>query len=76
MGTLGFNTKPKNWNTAWITWWFISSPTLIVVAFHIDFLPWVGLAIVGFLVPELISILKRDDSLPPLTHTIRHFLPN
>ena len=27
-----------------------------------------------FLVPELIS-LKRGDSLPPLTQTMRHFLP-
>jgi len=36
----------------------------------------VAAAVVGFLVPELISLIKRDDSLPPLTHTIRHFLPD
>jgi hypothetical protein len=26
--------------------------------------------------PKGISILRREDRYPPLTHTIRHFLPN
>ena len=73
---LGFNKKPTNWNTWWIIMWAVTAPTLVVLAFHIGFLPWVGTALVGFLLPEMISILKRRDSLPPLTHTIRHFLPN
>lgn len=73
---LGFNAKPANWNVWWVVMWFVASPTLVVLAFHIDFWPWVGAAVVGFLIPELTSILRRRDSLPPLTHTIRHFLPN
>jgi hypothetical protein len=76
VGKLGFNAKPKNWNTWWVAWWFVVTPTLVVIAFHVDPLPWAGLAVAGLLVPELISLAKRDDSLPPLTHTIRHFLPN
>jgi hypothetical protein len=72
----GFNSKPKNWNGAWVAWWFLSVPTVVVLAFHLEFLPWVGVAVGGLMVPEVFSVLKRDDSLPPLTHTIRHFLPN
>jgi len=75
-GALGFNKKPANWNTWWVIMWALTAPTLVVLAFHIDFVPWIGAALVGFLLPEMISILKRKDSLPPLTHTIRHFLPN
>lgn len=72
----GFNKKPTEWNTLWILMWAVTAPTLVVLAFHIDLLPWVGAAAAGFLLPEMISIIKRRDSLPPLTHTIRHFLPN
>lgn len=77
MGTLGFERGiPDNWNTWWVVMWLVVSPTLIVTAFFVPFPLWVGAAVVGFLVPELVSIVKQDDSLPPLTHTIRHFLPN
>jgi hypothetical protein len=47
----------------------------VVSAFYLAFWIWVAATLVGFLVPELISLVKKDDSLPPLTHTIRHFLP-
>ena len=77
MGTLGFETEiPQNWNKGWVVMWLIVSPALIVSAFFVPFAVLVAAAVVGFLVPELISITKRNDSLPPLTHTIRHFLPN
>ena len=77
MGSLGFERGiPENWNKWWVAMWLVVSPALIVSAFFIPFPLWVGAAVAGFLVPELISIVKRNDSLPPLTHTIRHFLPN
>ena len=77
MNRLGFNkTIPENWNKLWLVMWAVTSPTLIVSAFHIEFRVWVVAALVGFLLPEMISLIKKQDSLPPLTHTIRHFLPN
>ncbi len=77
MGRMGFETRiPENWNPWWLGMWFVVSPVLIVSAFLLPFWAWVVAAIGGFLVPEVISIVKQDDSLPPLTHTIRHFLPN
>jgi hypothetical protein len=33
-------------------------------------------ALVLFLIPELVSVAIKNGSLPPLTHTIWHFLPN
>ncbi len=77
MGRMGFETHiPQNWNKWWLVMWFVVSPALIVSAFFLPLWLWIVAAVVGFLVPELMSITKRDDSLPPLTHTIRHFLPN
>jgi hypothetical protein len=77
MNRFGFNTTvPEHWNKWWLAMWAISAPSLIVAAFHIPFVPWVVAAIGGFLVPEMFSILRRDDAYPPLTHAIRHFIPN
>ena len=77
MGSQGFTTHiPQHWNRWWILYWLLASPALIVSAFFLDFAVWVVLAVIGFLVPELISLVRKDDSLPPLTHTIRHFVPN
>jgi hypothetical protein len=68
--------KPAHWNGWWLLMWFVSAPSLVVSAFFVPFAVWIGLALVGFLLPEVVSLVKKDDSLPPLTHTIRHFLPN
>ena len=77
MGSLGFKTRvPQNWNKWWVGMWIVAAPALIVSGFHLPFAWWLLAAIVGFGVPEGISVGKKDDSLPPLTHTIRHFLPN
>jgi hypothetical protein len=67
---------PQHWNKWWLAMWGITSPIVIVSAFYVDFLIWLPIAIVGFLVPELMSLFKKSDNLPPLTHTIRHFLPD
>lgn len=66
---------PENWNRWWLVMWLVTAPTLVVSAFYLPFWIWVAATVVGFLVPEMISLVKKDDSLPPLTHTIRHFLP-
>jgi hypothetical protein len=73
----GFTVRiPHNWNKWWVLMWLTAAPAVIVSAFFLPFSRWVVAAIIGFLVPELISIQRKKDSLPPLTHTIRHFLPN
>jgi signal transduction histidine kinase len=77
MSTLGFTRRiPENWNKLWLAMWGVTSLTLLVSAFFVSFWIWLPAAIIGFLVPEIVSIVKQNDSLPPLTHTIRHFLPN
>jgi len=77
MSTLRFkSTIPENWNMWWVAMWVIVSPLLIVTPFLIPFWAWAPLALVFFLGPEMVSITKQKDSLPPLTHTIRHFLPD
>lgn len=74
---LGFKTRaPANWNRLWVLMWFVSAPALIAAAFHVSLPVWIACAAVGFGVPEAVSLRKRDDGLPPLTHTIRHFIPN
>jgi len=74
---LGFNGDvPDEWSRWWLTWWVLGTPAVIGSAFVLDFEEWLGVAVLGFLLPELISLLRRDDGLPPLTHFIRHFLPN
>ena len=77
MAKLGFTRRiPENWNPWWIAMWAVAAPAVTVSAFFVDFWIWVVIALVGFLLPELVSLVKQRDSLPPLTHTIRHFLPN
>jgi hypothetical protein len=76
-GALGFRRHvPQNWNKWWVAVWFVVPFPLILSAFHLPFWAWISLAIVFFLVPEMISLIKKNDDLPPLTHTIRHFLPD
>lgn len=74
----GFNFHvPQRWNKLWLLMWLVFSVVLVTFAFLVPFWPtWLLGSIPLFLIPELISITKQDDSLPPLTHTIRHFLPN
>ncbi len=71
MGLEGFHAKPPaNWNKWWILMWGVSSVTLLTLAFLVPFWPWWLLsAAIGFGIPEAISLVKRDDSWPPLTHT-------
>jgi len=77
MGTHGFTAHiPDHWKPWWVIYWLVASPALIVSAFFLDFAVWVALAVLGFLVPELISLIRQDDGYPPLTHTLRHFVPN
>jgi len=77
MGTEGFSGNiPENWNKLWVWWWLLGSPAIVVSAFLLPFWAWIPTAVLGFLTPEIVSVVKKDDSLPPLTHTIRHFLPN
>jgi hypothetical protein len=77
MRSLGFRRHiPENWNRLWVAMWLVVPVPLILSAFILPFWAWIALAVVFFLLPELISILKKKDGLPPLTHTIRHFLPD
>lgn len=79
---LGFHARPpRGWNVWWVLMWGLTAPTLIVLAFVLPvtwtyWWIWVGAAAVLFGLPEWIAIRDDRDRLPPLTHTIRHFLPN
>lgn len=74
---LRVNTEvPKEWNRWWLVMWVLVSAALIVSAFVVSFHQWAAAVVAGFGIPEAISLLKRDDAFPPLTHTIRHFLPS
>ena len=73
----GFNTRvPVTWNRLWVLMWAFFSVGLLTVVFYVSFWPWLVLALLFFGVPEAIGIRARGDALPPLTHVIRHFLPN
>jgi hypothetical protein len=77
MGLQGFHARPpENWNKWWVAMWVVSSVTLLTLAFFLPFWQWVIAAAIGFGLPEGISLMRQRDSLPPLTHTIRHFLPD
>lgn len=69
------NTQvPEKWSMVWIGMWVVVTAVLIAAAFTVS-VPWfLGAFFVLFFIPELIS-LKKGDSLPPLTQTVRHFLP-
>jgi len=71
------NTEvPDPWNRAWLVMWFVVLVGVPASAFFLSFGAWSVVASVAFGVPEGISLLSRRDSLPPLTQTIRHFLPS
>jgi hypothetical protein len=78
MAVMGFRTDiPQAWNRIWLVMWLVFSGVLIYLAFIVAFWPdWVLATIPLFFIPEIISIWRQNDSFPPLTHTIRHFLPN
>jgi hypothetical protein len=77
MKPYGFRANvPQHWNKRWLLMWLINSLVLIASAFFLDVVPWTGMAAVLFFLPEAVSLIKKDDGLPPLTHAIRHFLPN
>ena len=77
MQKLGFERNvPPNWSKLWLAMWAVTAPAVIASAFHLSFWQWLPVALVGFLLPELISIFRKSDSLPPLTHAFRHFVPN
>lgn len=82
MHDLGFHARPRDdWSTAWVLMWGISTPTLLVLAFTFPvtwtfWWLWLGAAAVLFGLPEYLAVRRSKDNLPPLTQTIRHFVPN
>lgn len=80
MRTGGFRTDvPDNWNNLWVIMWPLFTGILIYLPWGagVDFYPeWLLATIPLFWIPEIVSIAVKKDSLPPLTHFVRHFLPN
>lgn len=74
---------PERWNKGWLVIWAIALPVVPALALQLPFdwwpnftfREWRWIALIGFGVPEAISLVRKRDSLPPLTQTIRHFLP-
>jgi hypothetical protein len=79
---LGFHARPPSgWNARWVLMWGVTAPTLLLLAFVFPvtwgfWWLWMVVALVLFGFPEWIGVWKTHDDLPPLTYTIRHFLPN
>ena len=79
---LGFHARPPTgWNARWVLMWGITAPTLLLLAFVLpvtwgSWWLWMVVALILFGIPEWIGVWKTHDDLPPLTYTIRHFLPN
>lgn len=78
MSAGGFTTRvPEAWSRLWLLMWGVTSISLLALSFLLAFWPdWVIATLPLFFLPEGISLLRKDDRLPPLTHTIRHFVPN
>jgi hypothetical protein len=79
---LGFRFGvPEVWSGWWVLMWFVTTLAWFGLAFVLPvsargFAAWVAAFLALFLVPEIFSLSKKDDRYPPLTHTIRHYLPN
>lgn len=79
---LGFHVRPReDWKGSWVVMWAVTTPILLVMAFVFPvtwgfWWLWVGAAVLLFGLPEWIGVRDPHDDRPPLTHTIRHFLPN
>jgi hypothetical protein len=67
---------PTPWSKAWLTMWVVVLVAVPVAAFFLTFSEWSILATVAFGVPEGLSLVRQNDAFPPLTQTIRHFLPS
>ena len=78
----GFHfSRPAGWNAWWVRYWIVSSVVWASLPFLLPirwlwFGVWCGVFTALFLVPEIVAVLRRDPRFPPLTQTIRHFLPN
>ena len=74
----GFNTRvPITWSRVWVLMWALSSAGLLTAVFFVSFWPtWLVLTLLFFAVPEAVGVHASGDAFPPLTHVIRHFLPN
>jgi hypothetical protein len=81
--TTAFHLRPDpDWNRLWLLMWVVTTPTWIAIAFIYPISEagnwWIAPAafLLLFLVPEIVSIRRGNDKYPPLTHTIRHFIPD
>lgn len=75
-----YSQQRNEWHPLWKLMWVVTTPTWIAIAFRYSVTEpgrwWVSPSVflLLFLVPELISIKKRHDRLPPLTHMIRGYI--
>lgn len=64
---------PAMWSRWWVLMWIVLAAVLIPLAFVLTLQWWAVAAAIGFGVPELIGIRKKDDRYPPLTHVISRY---
>ena len=75
-----YSEQRDRWHPLWKLMWILSTPTWIAIAFIYSITEagrqWIAPTafILLFPVPELVSIRRRDDRLPPLTHMIRGYI--
>lgn len=63
-------------NKWWVVMWAISCAALLAMLYEgVTPEQWATSALILFLLPELLGLVHRGDSLPPLTYTVRRYVP-
>lgn len=68
-------TLRAKFNPYWVALWAVNTLALAVLAPRLTPGAWVAAFSVLFLLPEMIGLVHRGDSLPPLTYAVRRYLP-
>lgn len=66
---------PGTWSRWWLLMWAVIVSCLLAAVPGLTVREWLSVATVAFGVPETFAVLRQSDPYPPLTHVIRHFLP-
>lgn len=69
-------TLGTRFNQYWVALWAINCVILVSMLYAgVSPMAWFTAFVVLFLLPEMIGLRRRGDSLPPLTYTIRRYVP-
>ena len=72
---MSYDEARVRWNPLWVFLWVCNVVALAVLAPVVPLRTWASLFAGLFLVPEMIGLVRHQDSLPPLTYVVRRYLP-